>query len=228
MTTVAERIDEVLSRVSAAAARSGRSDAEVTVVAVSKTFGVPAIIEATEAGLTDFGENRAQELSTKRRDLGDTVRWHFVGRLQKNKVRLVTGAASLIHSVDDMRLAEAIARRAMELGVQQDVLVEVNVSGEQAKNGVDATVAVALAREVNELDGLAVKGLMTIPALPEDPEESRPAYDLLASLGSQLRAAVPGAVELSMGMTRDFEVAVEQGATIVRVGEAIFGPRKTA
>jgi PLP dependent protein len=224
---MAERVDRVLERVSTAAARSGRPESDITVVAVSKTFPAAAITEGAAAGLTDFGENRAQELAEKRRNLGDAVNWHFVGRLQKNKVRSVTGTVRLIHSVDDERLAEAIARRAREMGVEQEVLVEVNLSGESSKSGVDPDDAVALAARVDGLDGAAVKGLMTIPAFPEEPESSRPAYRSLASLAAELAAAVPAAVELSMGMTRDFEVAIEEGATIVRIGEAIFGPRRS-
>ncbi|HYI45950.1 MAG TPA: YggS family pyridoxal phosphate-dependent enzyme [Actinomycetota bacterium] len=217
--------DEVLSRIGAAAGRSERAAASVTCVAVGKTFPADVIVRAAEAGLKDLGESRAQELKEKYAVLGDRVRWHFVGHLQTNKVRYVAGIATLIHSVDRYGVAEAIARRARSVGKTQQVLVEVNVARESAKHGADPAQAIALAQEVDELEGIEVKGLMTMAPFSEDPEEARPYFRELADLSQVLIAQLPGAAELSMGMTRDFEVAVEEGATIVRVGEAIFGPR---
>ena len=225
MSDIAARVDAVRRRMGAAAHRAGRSEQDVTLVAVSKTFPASAIRAAAAAGVTDFGENRAQELIDKAPDVGAEVRWHFVGRLQTNKVRRVVGIAWLIQSVDSMHLAEAISRRALLAGTPQDVLIEVNLSGETTKTGVAAADALAIAARVDALEGVSVRGLMTIPALPDDAEDARPAYAALARLGAVLREEVPAAVHLSMGMTRDFEVAVEEGATIVRVGEAIFGPR---
>ena len=225
MSDIAARVDAVRRRMGAAAHRAGRSEQDVTLVAVSKTFPASAIRAAAAAGVTDFGENRAQELIDKAPDVGAEVRWHFVGRLQTNKVRRVVGIAWLIQSVDSMHLAEAISRRALLAGTPLDVLIEVNLSGETTKTGVAAADALAIAARVDALEGVSVRGLMTIPALPDDPEDARPAYAALARLGAVLREEVPAAVHLSMGMTRDFEVAVEEGATIVRVREAIFGPR---
>ncbi len=225
MSDIAERVEAVRRRIATAAAKARRRDQDVTLVAVSKTFPASAIRAAADAGVTDFGENRAQELVDKAPDVARDVTWHFVGRLQTNKVRHVVGVASMIHSVDGMHLAETVSRRALLLGREQDVLVEVNLSGETTKSGVAAREAVSLARRVDALDGVSVRGLMTIPALPEDPEDARPAYRSLAQLGAELRVHLPTAAHLSMGMTRDFEVALEEGATIVRVGEAIFGPR---
>ncbi|MGH2736510.1 MAG: YggS family pyridoxal phosphate-dependent enzyme [Actinomycetota bacterium] len=220
-----ERLEQVRRRIDDAAQRSGRSGGDVTLVAVSKTFPADVLIDAVAAGVTDFGENRAQELREKLAVVGDKARWHFIGPLQTNKVRHVVGHAALVHSVDRPGLAEAIARRARGLGIVQDVLLEVNIAGDPAKHGVEPGSAVAAATAVDELDGVAVRGLMTMPPWPDSPEESRPYYKELAALGARLTAARPGAGELSMGMSRDFEVAVEEGATLVRVGEALFGPR---
>lgn len=221
--SISERYAGVVQRVAAAARRAGRDPADVTLVAVSKTWPADVLKEAAGAGAEVFGENRAQELKEKFAVLGDRVRWHFVGPLQSNKVRHVVGVAELIHSVDRYGLAEAIARRARSLGVVQSVLVEVNTGGEATKHGVEPAGALRLAEEVAALDGIAVKGLMTIPPRGE----ARPYFRDLAALRDLVAASVPGATELSMGMSGDFEEAIEEGATIVRVGEAIFGPRAT-
>ena len=223
--TIAENHRAVLDRIASAAVRADRSPDEVTLVAVAKTFPADVVATAIEAGITDIGENRAQELKEKVAVLGERARWHFVGHLQTNKVRNVIGRTHLVHSVDRFGVAEAIARRASALGMDQRVLIEVNVGKEASKHGVEPARAVALAREVESLDGVTVAGLMTIPPAAPDPEGSRVYFKDLATLRAELVASVPGATELSMGMTRDFEVAVEEGATIVRVGEAIFGPR---
>jgi pyridoxal phosphate enzyme (YggS family) len=214
-----------MDRVDRAARRVQRDPNDVTVVAISKTFGVEAISEALDAGATDVGENRAQELKEKVAVLGSKARWHFVGRLQSNKVRLVVGAAALIHSVDRFGVAEAIARRARALGITQDVLIEVNIAGEPSKSGVEPARAIALAEEVESLSGIAVSGVMAIPPMSASPEAARAYFRDLAELGRRLEGTVAGASELSMGMTRDFELAIEEGATLVRIGQAIFGPR---
>ena len=219
---------KVTQRVDAAARKAGRSSSDVTVVAVGKTFPADVILRAASAGIKDLGESRAQEFKEKYTVLGDRVRWHFVGHLQTNKVRYVAGFATLIHSVDRFGVGEAIARRAKAMGKTQAALVEVNVAREAAKHGADPAQAVALAREIDALEGIEVKGLMAMAPFFDDPDEARPYFRELADLSRVLRAELPGAVELSMGMTRDFEVAVEEGATIVRVGEAIFGPRHTS
>jgi pyridoxal phosphate enzyme (YggS family) len=224
--TIEGRIVAVRERIAAAARRAQRDPACVRLVAVSKTHPVPALEEALDAGVRDLGENRAQELQRKARLLADRATWHFVGHLQTNKVRHVVGVAALVHSVDRLSVAEAIGRRATSLGLSQEVLVEVNVAGEASKHGVAPGDAAALARSAAAVDGVSVTGLMTMPPWPKRPEQSRPHYRKLAALRDELLEDLPGAVELSMGMTRDFEVAVEEGATIVRVGEAIFGPRR--
>lgn len=215
----------VRERIAAAAARAGRAHDEVTLVAVSKSFSADLVAQALQAGALDLGENRAQELKEKAIALPQVPRWHFIGHLQTNKARHVVGTAHLIHSVDRFALAEEISRRARVAGVSQEVLIEVNVSGERTKHGVEPPAAVALAREVDRLEGLRVRGLMTMAPFTDDAELSRPFFSDLRAIGERLTAVLPDAGELSMGMTRDFEVAVEEGATLVRVGEAIFGPR---
>jgi hypothetical protein len=215
----------VVERVAAAAERVGRDPADITVVAVAKTFPVHIVAQALDAGIVDIGENRAQELKEKAAVLGERPRWHFIGHLQTNKVRNVVGIATLIHSVDRFGLGEAIARRAASLGIEQDVLIEVNVGGEATKHGVEPARAPALAEEVAALDGIRVTGVMAIPPAAPDPEASRVYFKELGALRDRIVTLIPDAGHLSMGMTRDFETAVEEGATLVRVGEAIFGPR---
>lgn len=222
------RLDDVHARIRRAALVAGRDPAGVLLIAVAKTWPADAVAEAVRSGVTDIGENRAQELSQKSALLGDRVRWHFVGALQTNKVRAVVGTAVLVHSVDRIELADAIAGRARSAGISQEVLIEVNVSGEESKNGVETSAALGFAEEVGRLEGVTVRGLMTIPPLAADPEASRPHFRELARLGAELKGRVAGASELSMGMTGDFEVAIEEGATMIRLGEAVFGPRSAA
>jgi hypothetical protein len=223
--TVAENLAGVRRAIEAAARRADRAPGDVTLVAVTKTWPADVALEAIDAGATDLGENRAQEFRDKVMLLGDKARWHFIGHLQTNKVRHIVGSCALIHSVDRPGLAESIARRAAAAGAEQDVLIEVNVAGDPNKHGVEPARAVALALEVQALEGVRVRGLMTMPPYAEDPELSRPHFKDLAALSAQLVAELPGAGALSMGMSHDFEVAIEVGATIVRVGTAIFGPR---
>jgi pyridoxal phosphate enzyme (YggS family) len=220
------RLDEVRGRIIAAARRAQRDPSSVTLVAVSKTFGSDVLLEAIAAGITDLGENRAQELREKVAVIGDRARWHFVGHLQTNKVRYVVGSVVLVHSIDRLAVAEAVARRARSLGITQDVLIEVNVASESSKHGAAPEEAVALAEEVDALDGIRVKGLMAMPPVAPDPDAVRPYFRRLADLRARLLQRVGDAGELSMGMSGDFEAAIEEGATIVRVGEAVFGPRR--
>ncbi|MEA2461550.1 MAG: dependent protein [Actinomycetota bacterium] len=222
---IAERLASVNDRIAAAALRSGRRPNDVRLVAVSKTQPPEAILEALEAGATELGENRAQELKQKFAVLGTPAVWHFVGHLQTNKARHVVGIADLIHSVDRYGVAEAIATQAHFLHRRQEVLLEVNVSGEASKHGVEPARLPALAREVSSLGAISVVGLMAMAPRSSDPEDSRPFFADLRELGEELRTVFPLAHHLSMGMTQDFEIAIEEGATIVRVGEAIFGPR---
>ena len=220
--TAASRMADVRRRIGDAAERAGRSPHAVTVVAVSKSFDADAVEAVRAGGQVDFGESRAQELERKAAEVGTGVRWHFVGRLQRNKVKSVVGLAALVHSVDRERLAVAIAEHARAIGRVQPVLLQVNVGDDPAKAGVaPAEVASALAR-IRDLDGLVCQGLMTMPPADVDP---RPLFAGLREQRDELRERFPEVQHLSMGMTADFEVAVEEGATIVRLGEAVFGPR---
>lgn len=229
---VAQRLSEVRERIADAARAAGRAPGSVTLVAVSKFFGAPHVLTAMRAGQVDFGESRAQELSAKAEAVrvspihdgrgAKDVRWHFVGRLQRNKVAQVVGLACMVHSVDRLELAEALAARASSAGLLQRVLVQVNVGEDAAKAGVPVERAADLVARVRELPGLACEGLMTVPALGPDP---RPAFAGLRRLRDQLRARFPEVGHLSMGMSSDIEAAVAEGATLVRVGQAVFGPR---
>jgi pyridoxal phosphate enzyme (YggS family) len=223
--TLQERLDEVRARIRDACISSGRTPDEVTLVGVAKTFPVDVVAAGLDAGLVDIGENRAQELKEKAAVLGREVRWHFIGPLQTNKVRHVVGTARMIHSVDRFGLGEAIARRADALGIRQQVLIEVNIGGETAKTGIEPQRAAALASELADLRGLEVAGLMTIPPRTSSPDQARPYFRHLAELREEIAVSLPGVTHLSMGMTSDFTVAIEEGATLVRVGRAIFGPR---
>lgn len=217
---VARRLSEVRERIAAAAARVGRSPTEVTLVAVSKTAGADEVLAAYEAGQRDFGENRAARLVEVSALLPGEARWHLVGRLQGNKVPRVRPVVSLLHSLDRPELAGYWVKGP---GLPPPALVQVNVAGEAAKGGVSPGEAEGLVAFASEL-GIEVRGLMTIPPLPGGPEDSRRHFRALASLREELAGRWPGLTELSMGMTEDFEVAVEEGATLLRVGRAIFGP----
>jgi pyridoxal phosphate enzyme (YggS family) len=228
MGEIADRLAEVQRRMGEAALRAGRSPEDVRLVAVSKTQPVERVREAIAAGATALGENYVQELVRKREQIGDGVEWHFIGHLQTNKVRHLAPFCALIHGVDSLRVAAEVSRRAGAVGRTQPVLIEVNLSGEAAKSGVGQEEALDLAREMVGLPSLELRGLMTMPPYPEDPEESRPYFVSLRALQEQLRrGGIPATacVELSMGMTADYEIAIEEGATLVRVGTAIFGAR---
>jgi hypothetical protein len=213
------RLDEVRARMAAAAARAGRDAADVALVAVSKGAGADLMRAAYAAGQRDFAENRAGALAERWGELPGDARWHFIGRLQGNKVRLVRPVACLLHSLDRADLAGYWAKGP---GLAPPVLVQVNVAGEPGKAGVPPAEAEALVAAAAGL-GLEVRGLMTIPPVGASPEEARPWFRALAGLRRALQPRWPGLGELSMGMSDDFEVAVEEGATLLRVGRAIFG-----
>ena len=230
MGRVADSVREVQARIAEAARRVGRGPGEVRLVAVTKTVPVPLILEALEAGVEWLGENRVQEAVEKAacfngKDL--RPRWHLVGHLQRNKVRHVFGLFELIHSVDSLPLIEALEHRAEMEGAAMDVLLQVNVAGEVSKQGCRPEEAPALAKALRASSHLHLRGLMTMPPLPKHAEESRPWFQALRSLRDDLVGMGFHEVqELSMGMTADFEVAIEEGATWVRIGTAIFGPRE--
>ncbi len=229
-TSIADRYREVRARVDAACVAAGRAPADVTLVAVSKTHPASAIREALAAGARDFGENYAQELAEKQRELGGATgelrdaRWHYIGRLQRNKAKLVAGQVALVHAVDSVELAAELGKRAG--GVIQPVLIAVNLGGEDSKGGVTAAAAPALARAIIATAGVRLDGLMTLPPPSDDPDANRAVFAELAALRDRLAAALGAALPvLSMGMSDDFEVAIACGSTHVRVGTAIFGAR---
>ena len=225
MGSVEDNLREVLGRIEAAALRSGREPGSARLVAVSKTVQADVIREAVLAGAGILGENRVQEALAKMEALGKGPSWHLIGTLQKNKARHAVGAFALIHSLDGIELAREISRQAIKLGIVQDALIEVNVASEATKHGVRPEDALALAKEAASLPGIRITGLMCIPPFTDDPENSRPHFRALKELLKELNDAGFPMSELSMGMTQDYEVAVEEGATLVRVGTAIFGAR---
>lgn len=228
---VAENYKEVMGKVQRACERSGRDAGEVTLIAVSKTKPVSMIREAMEAGARVFGENKAQELCEKYEELPKDLHWHMIGHLQRNKVKYLVERAELIHSVDSLRLAKEIQKEAEKCNVTCPVLIEINIGGEESKDGIPKEGAIPLIREIAELSRVQVRGLMTIAPPVEEPEEARGYFKEMRTLFEAVKAEqIPGVEmkELSMGMTGDFEVAIEEGATMVRVGTAIFGERQYA
>lgn len=220
------RLAAVQARMRAAAERSGRRIEDVRLVAVTKGVDPERIGEALALGIVDLGENRIQEALPKIAALGPAPRWHLVGHLQRNKVGRAIEAFALIHSVDSVRLTEEIARRAGVLGRDIPVLLQVNVAGEPGKHGFAPEEVRDAARRIAGSPGVRVRGLMTIAPLADDPETVRPIFRRLRRLGEVVRAEVPDADRLSMGMSQDYEVAIEEGATLIRVGRAIFGGRR--
>lgn len=213
---------EVMERVASAAFEAGRSSEEITVVAVSKTMSADDIMTVYNQGQRDFGENRAQELAEKAPQLPDDIRWHYVGSLQSRKARTVRPVVALLHSMDRRSLGSAWMKGH---GEPPPVLAQVNVGEEDQKSGV-ARDDVAEALEWMQSLGLDVRGLMAIPPIPETPEDSRAHFREVRSIRDSVRDRYPSVEHLSMGMTDDFEVAISEGASIIRVGRAIFGARK--
>ncbi len=225
---LAANIGHVRSIITTSAHRAGRAPAEITLVAVSKTMPIELVHMAYNLGVTDFGENRVQEALPKVAAFHPQgLRWHMIGHLQSNKASKVVSPFYCVHSVDSLYLAQALNRHAGQQGKRLPVLLQVNVSGEASKEGVSPVELPALARQVVVLPHLQVEGLMTIAPLVEDPEQVRPIFRELRLLRDRLRSEVPACAwqHLSMGMTDDYSVAIEEGATIVRIGRAIFGQR---
>ena len=227
--TIAANLRAVRARIDAACGRAGREPSSVTLCAVSKRKPEEDIRAALAAGQHVFGENYVQELCGKAQDLqGEPLEWHMIGHLQRNKVKNIIDIASLIHSVDSLRLAQQIEKDAAAAGRRIDVLLEVNAAGEESKFGFAPEEVPEAARAIGALEHVCVKGLMTSAPITDDPETNRPYFKVMRTLLEELqRREDPGvdAQILSMGMTGDFEVAVEEGATIVRIGTAIFGER---
>jgi pyridoxal phosphate enzyme (YggS family) len=229
METIAENIARLRERIYNRALKTGRKPNEITLVAVTKTVDVNRIKDAREAGITAFGENYVQEARGKIPHVGEGAIWHMIGRLQTNKIKYVVPLFSMIHSVDSARLAEEISERAIECGKIMEVLIQVNIGRENAKAGVKPEELPQLLEAVSSLKGITVKGLMAMPPYFSDPEKTRPFFTTLRELRDKLFPFFSDSVSLahlSMGMSSDFEAAIEEGATILRIGTAIFGGRK--
>ncbi len=225
---IVENYQNVENRVAAACARASRDRSEVTLIAVSKTKPVEDIQALIDHGVTHFGENKVQEMCAKEDVITAPMFWHMIGHLQRNKVKYLMGKTCLIHSVDSLRLAQEIQKEAAKAGIVCPVLMEINIGNEESKGGIEINEAQTLARQIAELPNLKLKGLMCIAPFVDDAEENREHFKKMREKRDELAAlAIPGTDirELSMGMTGDFEVAIEEGATLVRVGTAIFGAR---
>ena len=228
MTTIQENIAFVRERIDKAAERTGRNPSDITIVAVAKGIDVHRIQEALDGGIDIIGENKVQEAQQKVKTMDGSMTWHMVGHLQRNKVKEAVRIFKMIQSLDSLRLAEEINSRALTAGTIMDVLVQVNTSQEETKYGFDPQEVFDFLRTISTFKGLSVRGLMTIGAFLPDPEEVRPCFRLLRELKEKIIEADIPNIEmdyLSMGMTSDFEVAIEEGANMVRIGTAIFGPR---
>lgn len=228
MEFIKKNLEEVEEKICAACKRAGRERSEVTLIAVSKTKPVEMLEACMENGITTFGENKVQELCSKYEVLPKELHWHLIGHLQRNKVKYITDKAELIHSVDSLRLAEAISEDAVKKGVNVNILIEVNVAQEDTKFGLKTEEVESLIRAISVLPNIYVKGLMTIAPYTEVPEENRPIFRTLKQLSVDIAGKNIDNVSmniLSMGMTGDYEVAIEEGATMVRVGTGIFGER---
>ncbi|MGN0204901.1 MAG: YggS family pyridoxal phosphate-dependent enzyme [Coprococcus sp.] len=223
-----ENVKEVEKHIQAACERAGRSRDEVKLIAVSKTKPVADIEEVLSTGILDYGENKVQELADKYEVLPKNIHWHMIGHLQRNKVKYLMGKVAMIHSVDSLRLAEQIEHEAAKAGTVVNVLIEVNVAEEESKFGTTCEAAIELVEKAALMPHLKIKGLMTIAPFTENPEENRVYFQKLRQLSVDIKSKNIDNVdmdELSMGMTGDYEVAIEEGATMVRVGTGIFGER---
>ena len=229
-TDIAERFKQILARKDAAAIRSGRDPEDVTLMAVTKTHAPDEINQAIAAGATDIGENRVQEVLEKI-DRVDPVRWHLIGHLQTNKVKNIIDKVVMIHSVDSIKLAKEINKRAAAAGIVMDILIEINSAMEETKSGIAAGDLKSLVTGITtECDNVRIRGIMCIPPIAVDPEDARPYFREAREMFEDMKTwdlpeerFCPDT--LSMGMSGDFEVAIEEGSTIVRVGSSIFGPR---
>ena len=225
---LSENLRDVEKRIEEACKRSNRDPKEVTLIAVSKTKPVEMLQEVYDAGARNFGENKVQEIMDKYDHLPQDIHWHMIGHLQRNKVKYIVDKVQMIHSVDSLRLAETIDKEAKKKNVTVPILIEVNVAEEDSKFGLSLEEVTALAEEISKLSNVRVCGLMTVAPFVEDPEENREVFRSLKKLSVDIAAKNINNVTmsvLSMGMTGDYEVAVQEGATMVRVGTGIFGER---
>jgi hypothetical protein len=224
---IAENLKSVRDSISGKCSQIGRNFNEIRLIAVSKNFGTEEILEANNSGAVDFGENRAQELKSKFDELGNKVVWHFIGNLQRNKVKYVVGCAEYIHSMDSFLLASEIEKRAIKNGIVQKVLLQIKTSEEESKSGLtDLNEAKEILEFCKKSPNLELKGLMTIAAFTDDQKIIRESFKYLKKLKDEYNTQGFNLKELSMGMTSDFEIAIEEGATMLRIGSAIFGTRE--
>lgn len=224
-----ENLHDVEQRVNEACIRAGRDPKEVTLIAVSKTKPVAMLEEIYEAGMREFGENKVQELTAKEEVMPKDINWHMIGHLQTNKIKYIVDKVALIHSVDSVKLAAAIDKEAKKKNVICNVLLEVNVAEEESKFGFTVEDVMAALDDLKGLTNIRIRGLMTIAPFVENPEDNRPVFSALRKLSVDIAEKNIDNISveiLSMGMTNDFEVAIEEGATMVRVGTAIFGERQ--
>ena len=225
---ICENLKEVEAKIEAACKRAGRDRSEVTLIAVSKTKPVEMLEEAYGIGIREFGENKVQEMMDKYEVMPKDIHWHMIGHLQRNKVKYLMGKAALIHSVDSLRLAEEISAQSVKHEVTTDILIEVNIAGEETKFGTDREEAIALVEAAAKLPNIHICGLMTIAPFVENSEDNREYFQQIRQLSVDIKEKNIDNVDmriLSMGMTGDYEVAIEEGATMVRVGTGIFGAR---
>ena len=226
---IKDNLLEIQENIKRACEKSGRKKSDVELIAVSKTKPVSALMEAYESGCRIFGENKVQELVAKYEIMPKDIKWHMIGHMQRNKVKYIVDKAALIHSVDSLKLAEEISKEALKKQVQVSILIEVNVAGEDTKFGVKPEETEALVCKIAALPGISIKGLMTIAPYVDDPEENRQYFGQLKQLSVDINQKNIDNVNmsvLSMGMTGDYTVAIEEGATFIRVGTGIFGERK--
>lgn len=225
---IKENVTDVEAKIQAACERAGRKREEVTLIAVSKTKPVSDIREVMETGIIDYGENKVQELCDKIETIKEPLNWHMIGHLQRNKVKYIVDKVKLIHSVDSLRLAEQISQEAIKKNVDVDILVEVNVAEETSKFGMSTEEVTQMVESIARLDRVHIKGLMTVAPFTDNPEDNRLYFRNLKQLAVDIaQKNIDNVImsELSMGMTGDYEVAIEEGATMVRVGTGIFGER---
>ena len=228
MGEIQQNINQIQKRIEAAAQRSGRKKEDILLLAVSKTIDVERIKEAVACGLKELGENKVQEILEKYEPMGEEVKWHLIGHLQTNKVKYIIDKVKLIHSVESLKLAEEISKRAKKANKVMDILIEVNMAAEESKFGVAPEDTLSLIQKIAVLDNICIRGLMTVAPFVENSEENRECFRRMKQLSVDINAEKIDNVYmdiLSMGMSNDFEIAIEEGATIVRVGTSIFGRR---
>lgn len=225
MTDIAKNIAIIEERVDASAKRAGRSKSDIKIVAVSKTVDANAVGQAVEAGMRDFGENYVQEYLKKREVLPDTLNWHIIGPLQRNKVKYVLDGVCLIHSLDRLSLAQEMERQCTIKGTRLSALVQLNIGKEPTKSGIFEEDLERFLQDVSEMRSICIKGLMAIPPVAFDVDDNRPYFAKMRNLFDRYKTEYPQFEYLSMGMSDDFEAAIEEGSNVVRIGTAVFGAR---